>query len=402
MQGRRYRLLSTRGVYIQSEIKTITLNKNDMIVLKMTSDYRQYLSGMTYAFLNGEGIALYNEGYATIVSEGTTVIEATKAEIDTLIADGGLTVGAMYKISDKGDNGMAFIAVSESKLSNEGVRFMLCPSTYAVTVDEYSNDWIGVWNATKTPTEGQLTIWNGLVWQAGETLSGDAPGEDGSGWTVIPKSSYSNHEYTEMLFGVWYDFENDWICKQWDGNGNVFGVDKTTFDVLYGGDNLIDYCDWNYATSGFMFANNTCHYCYNNSNNGYIYNNSNNRFISYNSNSGNISYNRNSGEIYNNSNSGEISNNSNAGYISNNSNTGGITDNRNTGEIGDNSNAGGIGNNSNAGEIGFNSNTGEIYNNSSLPATTCNITHNINNGLITGVWAADVTDTVVDKEGTAE
>ena len=302
----------------------------------MTSDYRQYLSGMTYAFLDGEGTALYNEGYATIVSEGATVIEGTKAEIDTLIADGGLTVGAMYKISDKGDNGMAFIAVSESKLSNEGVRFMLCPSTYAVTVDEYSNDWIGVWNATKTPTEGQLTIWNGLVWQAGETLSGDAPREDGGGWTVIPKSSFSNHEYTEMLFGVWYDFENDWICKQWDGNGNVFGVDKTTFDALYGGDNLVEYCDWNYATSGFMFANNTCHYCYNNSNNGYIYNNSNNRFISYNSNSGNISYNRNSGEI---------------------------------------------------------------YNNSSLPATTCNITHNINNGSITGIWAANVTDTVVDKVG---
>lgn len=54
MQGRRHRRLSTRGVYIQSEIKTITLNKNDMIVLKMTSDYRQYLSGMTYAFRDAD------------------------------------------------------------------------------------------------------------------------------------------------------------------------------------------------------------------------------------------------------------------------------------------------------------------------------------------------------------
>ena len=326
-----------------------------MIVLKMTSDYRQYLSGMTYAFLDGEGTALYNEGYATIVSEGATVIEATKAEVDALIADGGLTVGAMYKISDKGDNGMAFIAVSESKLSNEGVRFMLCPSTYAVTVDEYSNDWIGVWNATKTPTEGQLTIWNGFVWQAGETLSGDAPSENGSGWTVIPKSSYSNHEYTEMLFGVWYDFENDWICKQWDGNGNIFGLDKAMFDDYYGGDNLIDYCDWNRATSGYIFSNNRCYYCYNNSN---------------------------SGNIYNNSNSGDISNNSNSGSIYNNSNSGGIS------------------NNSDTGEISFNSNNGAIGDNSST--APCNITKNINNGSITGVWAADVTDTVVDKVGTAE
>ena len=32
----------------------------------------------------------------------------------------------------------------------------------------------------------------------------------------------------------------------------------------------------------------------------------------------------------------------------------------------------------------------------------CNITKNINNGYITGVWDADVTDTVVDKVGTAE
>ena len=242
-----------------------------MIVLKMTSDYRQYLSGMTYAFLDGEGTALYNEGYATIVSEGASVIEATKSEIDTLIADGGLTVGAMYKISDKGDNGMAFIAVSESKLSNEGVRFMLCPSTYAVTVDEYSNDWIGVWNATKTPTEGQLTIWNGFVWKAGAVLSGDAPDTEASGWTVIPKASFTNHEYVEIIFGVTYDFEGDWINKQRDGYGNVLGLDKAFYIWWYQPEevvNLIDFCDWNMNTSGFIFANNKCHYIYNNSTSG--------------------------------------------------------------------------------------------------------------------------------------
>ena len=59
-----------------------------------------------------------------------------------------------------------------------------------------------------------------------------------------------------------------------------------------------------------------------------------------------------------------------------------------------------IGDNRNAGDISYNSNNGVIGDNSST--APCNITKNINNGYITGVWDADVTDTVVDKVGTAE
>ena len=42
-----------------------------MIVLKMTSDYRQYLSGMTYAFQDAEGVAIFNEGYGEFADAST-------------------------------------------------------------------------------------------------------------------------------------------------------------------------------------------------------------------------------------------------------------------------------------------------------------------------------------------
>ena len=272
------------------------------------------------------------------------VTELTYAEAAALIASGDLNLALGYKITDRGDNGLLFRAAAPDRLESDGLRYMLCPTTYqADYTDDNDNHWIGVWNTTRgaAAVENDLTIWNGLVWKAGAVLSGDAPDQEGSGWTVIPKATFANGEYIEMIFGVTYDFEGDWIDKQWDNSGNVFGLTKDMYEYVYspGGDypNIVDYCDWNLATGGYVFANNRCFYICNNSN---------------------------SGDIYTNSNSGEISNNSNNGEISNNSNG------------------------------------GEIYNNSSTAA--CSITRNINNGEITGVWNSDVTDTVVDKVGTAE
>jgi hypothetical protein len=350
----------------------------------------------------------------------TLTRDLTYSALVAEIAAGTLNEGESILITDRGDQGIMVTACSNNKLHPTGTRFMLCPATYAITAgeDDNGNDWIGVWNAVKgaTATEGQLTIWNGLVWVAGATLSGDAPAIDGSGWTVIPKASFTNHEYIEMIFGVEYDVANDWINKQWDAKGNVFGLSKEFYLWWYepegAYDNFIDYCDWNFATSGNPFENNTCFYCYNNSNAGGIYSNSNAGGIYNNSNAGGI-YNNNSnaGSIYSNSNAGIIysnsnaggiyNNNSNTGDIYNNSNAGIIYNNSNAGQISSNSNAGGIYSNSNTGSINTNSNAGEIYSNSSITQTTCNITMNQNNGEITGVWDADVTDVTVSKIGSA-
>ena len=298
-------------------------------------------------------------------------LNVTYSEMAALIAASGLNTQRFYKITDRGDRGLILQAATTNQLAFDGIRYMLCPATYATGADAYSNNWIGVWNAAKqaTATEGQLCIWNGLVWKAGATLNGDTP--DGlfevggaTGWTVIPKESFTNHEYVQMTFGVTYDFENDWINKQWDGKGNVFGGDKyfclTDQGLTF---NPVDYCDWNLGTK-CKFYKNVCAWIYNNSN-------------EQTGGEGTVS---------------DITNNSILGFIVGNSNKGEITDNRNMGPIADNSNNG---------DITGNINNGVIWGNSSIAETTCNIEYNTNNGAITGVWDADVTDTVVDKTGTA-
>lgn len=197
----------------------------------------------------------------------------------------------------------------------------------------------------------------------------------------------------------------------------------------------------------------------NNSNNGQVIWNSNNGHITTNltsvidiienSNNGNIESNDNSGNIERNSNGGIIRSNSNGGFISRNTNREEITSNSNGGNISENScigivlntNNGDISGNSNNGpislndiatDIEFNGNNGNIFNNSSSVTairnnfnngnisgnsnigfitdnrnndhivnnsggTLYSIFLNTNNGLITGVHAADVTDARVDK-----
>ena len=316
--------------------------------------------------------------------QGEKILQSkTYAEMAVLIAAAELNPFLWYKISDRGDLGLVFRAVSPSRLETRGIRYMLCPATYKSThrdeqenevpgfTDEWENDWIGVWNAAKqlTATEGQLTIWNGLVWVAGETLSGDAPDTEASGWTVIPKNAFTNHEYAEIIFEVDYDFENDWINQQQDSKNNVFGLCKQS-NIDYNEDeiNRIDYCDWNYATNGFLFELNNAMFCFNNSVDQGIYRNNVPLDIS-----GNVC----SGNIFDNTNIGRIMNN----------NCQSITRNKNNGDILLNQ----------CEDISYNFNNGDI--------TTCispySIWKNINNGNITGIYNADLTDTIIDKTGTA-
>lgn len=305
------------------------------------------------------------------------VLNKTYAQMSTLISGGGLDSQTFYKITDRGDNGIVLQAATTNQLVSDGIRYMLCPATYSNGIDAYDNTWIGVWNSVKqaSVTEGQLCIWNGLVWTAGAVLSGDSPSTEASGWVVIPKATFTNHEYIEMIFGVTYNFDDDWVNKQWDNKGNMFGINKTRHQetMAFNSENTIDYCDWNWH---MMFYNNTCFFIYNNSNEGNVCDNFMPGVISGNSCGG-------EGSITNNSNNGDIINNSNNGIIINNSNNGDIEDNSNNGDITDNTN------------------NGAIYENTSLSETTCSITKNINNGDIAGSWNADVTDTIVDKTGTA-
>jgi len=281
-------------------------------------------------------------------------IDVTYAELTALIAVNGLFQGVNYLITDRGDRGLLFKAASTSQLEIQGTRYMLCPATYAIGADAHGNNWIGVWNSAKTAVLNDLTIWNGQVWKCilAVTEPLTAPDVNAVNWVLITKASFTNYEYTQMIFTVSYDLSNDWICKQSDLNGNEVGVDYRTEQGDNGfGSNLCDVTDWNMNTisAEFNFSNNKCAGITNNESTAGIYNN----YI--------------------------------PGYISRNVISGFIRGNRNNGSIA-NVSAQAVLNNTNNGNINSINSTNEISN-------------NINNGSITGTFSEAVSDAIVDKTG---
>jgi len=355
---------------------------------------------------------------------GSQIISITKANLDILINNSLLSVGSYYKITDRGDRWILFQAVDVNIMATNGFRLMLCPANYSINAP-----WLSIWYPHMPNPGGGLAIWGGQVWQNKSGVAGSSINDitlDSTNWDLIQKTSFSNDEYVEMLFGCQYDFVNDCVVKQWDNLGNVFTY-KPGIDQF----NYCNISDWNYASLGGNFYNNTCKGIYNNSpysssSNVSIYNNINygviknnlrikgitnntsnvnniydnsSGFIFYNSNIGDIYSNNNVGDIYNNNNIGSIYSNNNlgdiynntnigdiqsnsGGNIYNNNNIGSIYTNNNLGDIYNNTNIGDIYNNSNMGDIKFNNNIGSIYNNSNTTSDTSNgdISHNSNLG----------------------
>ena len=369
-------------------------------------------------------------------------IEVTLLQAQNLVNIDNLKAGRTYLITDKN----LYLPAITTNSFGDGIRVMMCPNFYSVDfTDIYGNYWRGGFYSTNTYTAGDLTIWGGKVWR---NLTGNAGnsvdyGTLDSEWELIDPLTFSNHEYTELTFGVRYDIVNDWVEKQWDNRGNEFGISFVTEYNIYGfGYNPCDISDWNLGTDHNFFENknigifnnhfpNGCNISFNAGNRQYISdnifssdidiaNNSNKGYITFNimassiadnTNNGDISnnscgeiyYNSNIGGIYSNSNSeyiarntntGNISSNSNNGYISYNTNGGDIVDNSNQGFIYKNSCFGGVTSNANSGFIYLNNNNGYI---SGIGATTTNIFRNINNGDIAVTVVGPITDTVVNK-----
>lgn len=387
------------------------------------------------------------------IEAGCCYEEVTYAEAAAKIAANTLVKGKMYKITDRGDLGIFLEAISENQFNQEGSRLMLIPNWIVFR----PNSSIGIWIEGGGYTQDvDKVVWNGLVWL---NISGNNTGEPYEGspdWQIISKTSFVNDEYLPKWFGVIFDFENDWITKQWDEYNNVVGV------IPSGNINPADLTDWWIAEtmmnafpygSILFFNNNAPSGIYNNSavgsdqyfvhdniiigeisgnvsgvirwniNLGSISTNTCSNII-YNSNIGaitnndiaffgwEISYNTNLGNIESNTNVGSISYNSNNGTILGNSNLGGILHNKNNGDISDNSNnfddipdSGLIAYNVNNGMIFGNSHLGNIVNNANNGDITdcdsgvsqCNIYDNVNNGDISNTFVADVFDAAVNK-----
>lgn len=339
-------------------------------------------------------------------------------------AAGTLIKGSMYKITDRGDRGLFFEAVSETEFNPEGTRVMLIPNY--VGLPEYPLEWYsgGVMDPDK------LVVYKGFLYTFLDFGNSGTPDSTPAEFTLISKDSFSNDEYIEKAFGIVFDWENDWISKQWDEYGNVFGAPFDYADISnnplgYGG-NPVDISDWWRAQLNILgdegdhhksFYNNVCIGFWNNPKGGndiYFYFDN---FCPFGVIADNIA-----DQVYSNtcplgiSNNGDptvisgmsITNNSNNGSIS--GNIGGVINfNSNNGNISNNEfGIGVISNNQNNGVIDGNIITGDgIYdnlNNGDISGVTesggaIKVFNNINNGTIGTLapYAADITDTVVNK-----
>jgi hypothetical protein len=350
----------------------------------------------------------------------------------------------MYKITDRGDRGLFFNAISTTQFAATGTRLMLCPATYAVGVDAYGNNWIGIWDASKSVEIGDLAIFNGMVWKNKSGTIGSQPAPmammlDFSAWGLVSKPSFTNSEYVVKRFTVEYDIVNDYIYRQSDSNGNTFGVARDKAIAVGITFQAVDVCDWNcgiiynnrcYAVLNNPFAtdisDNDCMLIYSNksevirgnhitggisvnttsdiidnSNLGSIEGNACNRIL-WNRNRGSINMNSNTDDIISNSNNGDIDSNSNSGEISLNCNSGHIEYNSNTGRITMNSNKGIISSvASSVLNVEYNSNVGNISNcSSTVNGSIANNSHLTRH--ISGEFSASVSDySPVDKTGGA-
>jgi hypothetical protein len=286
----------------------------------------------------------------------TNIIERTYSQITTLIGLSGLKVGAIYKITDRGDRGIFLKAITNNKLSNHGNHLMLCPFSYGAL-----GNWRGIFkywdvfnNAEEIYEINDHVIWGGYVWKNlnGNTGNSQSQLELNANWEKILKSNYQNDEYKELLFDIVYDFINDRILEQSDKYAN------TVYFNNFNEPNYIDNSDWNQCEI-YRIRNNKCNgffnnfatggvICFDNVVLGLIAGNStaviaynqcnsitNNRGIDGVSYCSEITYNK-CMDIDNNEVSEKISKNSNNGSIINNVNVLTIINNRNNGDINNN------------------------------------------------------------------
>lgn len=213
------------------------------------------------------GTAVDNTDPENPVINSTEIFEEINySDLSILKAAESLIPGLFYKITDRGDQGIILQALSNSALSTKGVRFMNCPITYQTT-----GLFLGVWHSGLTPEAGEKVIWGGKVWTNTSGAVGTAIDDltlNPAHYTVIAKPAYglTSINYSVLQFNILYDFENDWIQKQWDEKGNIVGYRNSEIAVYYEcvGFNPVDITDWNIDIDSWFYNNDVPGGFYNN------------------------------------------------------------------------------------------------------------------------------------------
>jgi hypothetical protein len=122
------------------------------------------------------------------------IVSTTYADLQAAITAKTLIPGTIYQITDRGDVSLFFQAISTNQLATDGVRVMLCPSTYKTILDVYGNNWLGIWNAALTPVANDLVIWGGQVWKNVAGAVGVATDDVtlNAAWTLVTKAGFAN------------------------------------------------------------------------------------------------------------------------------------------------------------------------------------------------------------------
>jgi hypothetical protein len=327
----------------------------------------------------------------------------TYAQGLALIAGGTVVPGRHYLITDRGDNGIFLHGVTTTEFSREGIRLMLVPEFYGAGVFN-TFSWIGVWDITKAVMPDDFAVWGGLVWRNTTGVIGTSVSDlalDPVNWLLFSKAGVARYE--QKQFGVSFDYDNDWIERQWNGQGNEFGLDFVAESFSPYGFNMCDVSDWNMEANGagtgggpFIFRNNKALGVYNNCQS--VYNNTVDGTINTNC------LVNNSFEIKHNSIAGSISSNKNNGNIENNDVYGSVSANTNNGSIGYNNVKGRVLLNANLGSITYNDTAGDAFLvvNGDIMSLTALVGHFTNNALrtigdqtylidITGLTTLDLT-----------
>lgn len=244
----------------ESAVQTPTrTNSGQLIFASNGIFYRKYVTAW--------GAPIYMGG-------STANYTGTYAEIQALVTAENLTPGQTYRITGHGnDNGIILQAATATTFYSDGIRLGLVPAHYIAGT--YSTVvWIGVWRigiGDAGVDTGNKTVFMGRVWEnrtgnIGTVHPTDQWSLDATNWILSADAA----DYTSMVFGCTYDIASDYISKQWDGKGNVFGETITSDSFL------IEYNDWNIDTGAENhFYNNELSRCYNNKIDGFgvIYHN---------------------------------------------------------------------------------------------------------------------------------